>query len=196
MSKILVIEDDEETALLLREALIDLGYEVDVCTNGVDGIRSVQSSPPDLIICDIRMPQATGFEVLEQLSASMGGAVPPFVFLSALADRESEINGRRLGADDYLTKPVDFEMLAIVVDNRLRRINDAHSARSEFQLTTREHEVLTWVGRGKTSAEIAVILGVRERTINFHCDQAIKRLDVTNRTQAVAKAIALGLIGM
>lgn len=196
MSKILVIDDDEETALLVREALIDLAYEVDVCTNGEDGIRRVQSSPPDLVICDIRMPQATGFEVLERLSASMGGAVPPFVFLTALADRESEINGRRLGADDYLTKPIDFEMLALVVDNRLRRTNGALSARSEYHLTTREHEVLTWVGRGKTSSEIATILGVRERTINFHCDQAIKRLNVTNRTQAIAKAFALGLIGM
>jgi DNA-binding NarL/FixJ family response regulator len=196
MSKILVIEDDEETALLLREALSDIDHDVDVCTNGADGIRRIQSSLPDLVICDVRMPQADGFEVLEQLSAAMGSAVPPFVFLTALADRDSEINGRRLGADDYLTKPVDFEMLALVIDNRLRRTGRAQTQQSELQLTAREHEVLTWVGRGKTSGEIATILGVRERTINFHCDQAIKRLDVTNRTQAVAKAITLGLIGM
>ena len=61
-------------------------------------------------------------------------------------------------------------------------------------MTEREKEVLTWVGRGKTSAEIAIILGLSERTINFHCDQAMKRLDVINRTQAVAMAIARGLI--
>ena len=60
-------------------------------------------------------------------------------------------------------------------------------------LTPREREVLTWAGRGKTSAEIAIILGVRERTVNFHCDRAVRRLDVVNRTHAVAKAIAQGL---
>jgi DNA-binding CsgD family transcriptional regulator len=54
--------------------------------------------------------------------------------------------------------------------------------------------VLTWVARGKTSGEIAIILGLSERTVNFHCDQAMRRLDVVNRTQAVAKALADGLI--
>jgi DNA-binding CsgD family transcriptional regulator len=61
------------------------------------------------------------------------------------------------------------------------------------RLTAREREVLTWVGRGKTSAEIAIILGVSERTVNFHCDRAVRRLDAINRTHAVAKAIAGGL---
>jgi len=64
------------------------------------------------------------------------------------------------------------------------------------RLTVRERDVLTWVARGKTSAEIAIILGLSERTINFHCDEAMKRLDVINRTQAVAKAIAERLIGI
>jgi len=63
-------------------------------------------------------------------------------------------------------------------------------------LTAREKNVLTWVARGKTSAEIAIILGLSERTINFHCDNAMKRLDVVNRTQAVATAVAGGLIGI
>jgi DNA-binding CsgD family transcriptional regulator len=64
------------------------------------------------------------------------------------------------------------------------------------RLTDGEKEVLTWVARGKTSAETAIILGLKERTINFHCDNAMKRLDVINRTQAVAKAVAEGIIGI
>ena len=56
--------------------------------------------------------------------------------------------------------------------------------------------MLLWAARGKTSAEIAIILGLSERTINFHCDQAMRRLDVVNRTQAVANAVAEGLIGI
>jgi DNA-binding CsgD family transcriptional regulator len=66
----------------------------------------------------------------------------------------------------------------------------------DIKLTKREQEVLTWVGRGKTSAEIAVILGLRERTVNFHCDKAMKRLNGTNRTHAVAKSIAQGLTSL
>jgi DNA-binding CsgD family transcriptional regulator len=86
-------------------------------------------------------------------------------------------------------------MPGAVIDNRLRRRAEPKSgARSNLHLTEREKEVLDWVGRGKTSSEIAIILGLSERTVNFHCDQAMKRLDVTNRTQAVATAIAEGLI--
>ena len=62
------------------------------------------------------------------------------------------------------------------------------------RLTGRERDVLTWAARGKTSAEIGIILGLAERTINFHFDRAAKRLDATNRTQAVAKAVANLLI--
>ena len=69
-------------------------------------------------------------------------------------------------------------------------------ASGSARLTVREKDVLSWVARGKTSAEIAIILGLSERTINFHCDKAMKRLDVINRTQAVATAIAAGLIGI
>ena len=118
----------------------------------------------------------------------------PFVFLTALDDRANELAGRRLGADDYLTKPVDFELLGVVVNTRLRRAEGGAGPQPDVHLTEREKEVLTWAGRGKTSSEIAIILGLSERTINFHCDQAMRRLDVINRTQAVAKALAVGLI--
>jgi len=121
-------------------------------------------------------------------------AAIPFVFLTALGDRDSELTGRRLGADDYLTKPIDFEMLNAVIQNRLRHRENTVPPQSACHLTRREREVLTWVGRGKTSSEIATILGLSDRTVNFHCERAMKRLGVANRTQAVAKAMAEGLI--
>ncbi len=197
MSKILCIEDDEPTAGLIAEALTELGHSVKLARDGPEGLAAVQSGRPDLIICDVRMPFMSGFEVLEKMTAAGPDfAGIPFIFLTALADRDSELAGRRLGADDYLTKPVDFEMLGTVIQNRLRRHQDGGAHKSPYRLTEREREVLTWSGRGKTSSEIAAILGLSERTINFHCDQAIKRLDVINRTQAVAKAMAHGLISV
>jgi DNA-binding NarL/FixJ family response regulator len=141
------------------------------------------------------MPRMGGFELLEKVAtAGPAFAETPFVFLTAFGDRDSELTGRQLGADDYLTKPIDFEMLGAVVENRLRRRIERFGPTPEIYLTQREREVLTWVGRGKTSAEIAIILNIRERTVNFHCDEAIKRLDVINRIQAVTKAMTYGLI--
>jgi DNA-binding NarL/FixJ family response regulator len=190
------VEDDPETASLLAEALRELGHTVELAADGERGLAAILTKCPDLVLCDVRMPRMTGFELLEKVSAA-GSPIAgvPFVFLTALGDRDNELAARRLGADDYLTKPVDFEMLGTVVENRLRR-HGYRTEKSNLRLTDREKEVLGWVGRGKTSSEIAIILGVSERTVNFHCDQAMKRLDVINRTQAVATAIAQGLISL
>jgi DNA-binding NarL/FixJ family response regulator len=193
----LCIEDDSQTASLLCEALTELGYQAILACNGEEGLAVILSDRPDLVVCDVRMPKMSGFQVLERLAAA-GPAYAgiPFVFLTALGDRDSELRGRRLGADDYLTKPVDFEMLGTVIQNRLRRQSERPRRRSEYHLTDREREVLTWVGRGKTSSEIATILGLSERTVNFHCDQAMKRLNVINRAQAVAKAVSEQLLAL
>ncbi len=180
--------------IFLAEALAEFGYTVELAPDGERGLKAIFSKPPDLVICDIRMPSANGFDVRERLAAAGPAyAAIPFVFLTALADRDSELTGRRLGADDYPTKPIDFEMLDAVIQNRLRHRNN-DSSPPPIHLTGREREVLTWVGRGKTSSEIAAILGLTERTVNFHCERAMKRLGVVNRTQAVAKAVAEGLI--
>ncbi len=195
MSTILCIEDDEQAGTLIEEVLAELGYTVHLARDGQEGLAAILSKKPDLVICDIRMPVMNGFEVLERVAAAGPAyAEIPFVFLTALGDRDSELTGRRLGADDYLTKPIDFEMLGAVIRNRLKRRQDASQPKSGHYLTGREREVLTWAGQGKTSGEIATILGLSERTVNFHFDQAMKRLGVTNRTQAVAMAVTQGLI--
>jgi DNA-binding NarL/FixJ family response regulator len=192
----LCIEDDSQTAGLLCEVLAEFGYQAVMARDGEEGLTAILSDKPDLVVCDVRMPKMSGFEMLERMAAAGPAyASIPFVFLTALGDRDSELTGRRLGADDYLTKPVDFEMLHTVIQNRLRR-SQGPRRRSEYQLTDREREVLTWVGRGKTSSEIATILGLSERTVNFHCEQAIKRLDVINRAQAVAKAVSEQLLAL
>ena len=197
MSRILCVEDDDESAGLLTEALSAVGYMVERARDGEQALSVILSRRPDLVVSDVRMPRMSGFELLKKVAAAGPElAAIPFVFLTALGDRDSEVAGRRLGADDYLTKPVDFEMLNLIVENRLRRPNSHAGWHPEIRLTDREREVLTWVGRGKTSSEIAVILSLSDRTVNFHCDQAMRRLDVVNRTQAVATALACGMIAI
>jgi DNA-binding response OmpR family regulator len=190
--RIVCIEDDPETAMLIAEDLTDRGYEVRVAHDGRIGLQLLRAAPPDLVLADINMPVMSGFELLQQLTANEPQFVSiPFVFLTALADRDNELKGWRLGADDYVTKPVDFEVLAALIGARLARV--APASRS-FSLAKRELETLTWAARGKTSAEIALILGLSKRTVDFHIENARTKLGVATRTQAVAKAAAGQLI--
>jgi DNA-binding response OmpR family regulator len=118
--KILCIEDDRETAALVVEELADRGFEAIAAHDGHEGFVAVLKRMPDLVLCDVNMPIMSGFEVLERLIdiAPRLGRIP-FVFLTAMTDRENELRGRRLGADDYVTKPIDFEMLYTIINARL-----------------------------------------------------------------------------
>jgi DNA-binding response OmpR family regulator len=193
--RILCIEDDRETAALIVEELAERGFDVTVAFDGGEGFAAIFRTMPDLVLCDINMRVMSGFEVLEHLTK----IAPrfnnmPFVFLTALADRKNELRGRRLGADDYVTKPIDFDLLDAIICARL-----AHVARTDVwvrdvQLNEREVETLTWVARGKTSAEIADILALTKRTVDFHVDNARDKLGVSTRTQAAIKAVTGRLI--
>jgi DNA-binding NarL/FixJ family response regulator len=194
---VLCVEDDHETATLLAEALSDRGYAIELAPDGEIALTKILANRPDLVLCDIRMPHMSGLELLQKLAETGPElASVPFVFLTGRHDRDSELTARRLGADDFLSKPADFEMLGLVIENRLQRTNCRRTLEPKTHLSNREREVLTWASRGKTSAEMAIILGLSERTVNFHCDQAMRRLDAVNRTQAVATAIAHGLTGV
>src|SRR5271156_5361397 len=105
--KILCIEDNRETAALIAEELVERGFDVVLAHDGSEGFSAILKTMPDLILCDVNMRDMSGFEVLENLTkiAPHFGNMP-FVFLIALTDRNSELRGRKLGADDYVTKPI------------------------------------------------------------------------------------------
>jgi DNA-binding response OmpR family regulator len=193
---ILCVEDDCETAALIGEELSDRGYAVQLAHNGCDALDIILRTAPDLVLADVNMPVMSGFDLLQRVTALEPRFVRmPFVFLTALADHDSELRGWQLGADDYVTKPVDFDVLAAVIGSRLRRV--ARSAiwpRQQIPLAERERETLTWAARGKTFAEIGEILGVSRRTVEFHLDNARRKLGVPTRTQALIKAAVGQLI--
>ncbi len=192
---ILCIEDDAETASLIAEDLVERGYCVHIESDGLAGLAAIKRMQPDLVLCDINMPGMNGFELVERLSV-LGPQFEsmPFIFLTARTDRDSEIRGRRLGADDYVTKPVDFEILAAVIETRLRRGPRSDVWSRQVALNERERECLTWSARGKTSPEIAAILNLSKRTVNFHIENACRKLNVATRTEAVVKAASGRLI--
>jgi DNA-binding response OmpR family regulator len=192
---ILCIEDDRETAALIAETLVEQGFAVDVAHDGQEGLAAILRQIPDLVLCDISLPFMSGFDVLEHLTEiAPGFGYMPFVFLTALTDRENELKGRQLGADDYVRKPVDFDVLVAIVNMRLARALRNETWPNPVGLSEREVETLTWAARGKTSAEIARILDLTKRTVDFHIDNARIKLGVATRIQAAIKATSFRLI--
>src|ERR1700734_1763502 len=193
--KILCIEDDRETAALIAEELVDRGYDVSVAHDGREGLAAILKFMPDLVLSDISMPAMSGFELLDRLIAlAPRFAKMPFVFLTALTDRDNELKGRQLGADDYVTKPIDFEVLATIITARVNGVARSGLWPKMADLKGRETQSLTWSARGKTSSEIATILGLAKRTVDFHIENACRKLNVSTRTEAVVKAASGRLI--
>jgi DNA-binding response OmpR family regulator len=193
--KILCIEDDRDTAALISEELVDRGFDVRTAYNGRDGLSTILKEPPDLVLSDIGMPGMSGFELLERLtSMEPRFESMPFVFLTALGDHDNELKGWQLGADDYLTKPVDYDVLAALITARLARVARSAVWPKRVGLREREVETLTWAARGKTFAEIGTILSLSKRTVEFHLENARRKLGVATRTQALIKAAAGNLI--
>src|SRR6266849_4882274 len=193
--KILCIEDDRETATLIAEELAERGYDVHVAYDGREGFAAILKLMPDIVLSDISMPIMSGFELLERLTslAPQFGNMP-FVFLTALTDRDNELRGRQLGADDYVTKPLDFDRLDAIITARLAGVARNELWSRQVDLNDREVETLTWAARGKTSSEIAQILGLTKRTVDFHIDNARAKLGSATRTEAVLKAATGRLI--
>ena len=121
MAKILLIEDNDAVRENTSEILELAGYEMITACNGKEGIEILRSNTPDLIICDIMMPELDGYGVLHILMKNPNTAHIPFIFLTAKADRSDMRKGMNLGADDYLTKPFDDIELLDAVEARIHR---------------------------------------------------------------------------
>ncbi|MBT8263817.1 MAG: response regulator [Eudoraea sp.] len=122
MKKVLIIEDDTQLRENTAELLELSNYRVYRASDGKQGIASAIAMPPDIIICDIMMPHADGYEVIETLSKNPRTKGLPFIFLSAKTDRRDVRKGMELGADDYLTKPFEEHELIGAIESRLAKV--------------------------------------------------------------------------
>lgn len=112
MAKILVIEDETPIRENLQRFLRFEGHEVVCAENGAVGLGKALGESPDLILCDVMMPELTGFDVLAALSANPEWRRVPFIFLTASAEKDSTERGMAMGAHAYVTKPFDLLDLA------------------------------------------------------------------------------------
>ena len=122
MAKVLVIEDDKNIREILEDILCLAGYEVDTAPNGKEGYRSILDLKPDLVLCDVKMPDLSGFDLLSALNQKMENEIiPPFLFLTANVEPKDIRAGLSLGADDYITKPFDHKEILEIVKLRLNK---------------------------------------------------------------------------
>ena len=200
MRKILVIEDEPEMRRNITALLRYHDYEPIEAENGRKGVELARREKPDLILCDVMMPELDGYGVLQALQQDAGLALIPFVFLTAKGDKDNLRSGMNLGADDYLTKPVANADLVQAIEARLRR--SEQQAKREFKpdfssaqpllklgLTPRATETLLWLSQGKTNPDIATILGITESTVKKHVQEIFEKLGVETRGAATVRAL-------
>jgi len=120
-NKILIVEDNLDVRENLSELLTLSGYDTIVATNGKEGVEAAQNQQPDLILCDIMMPEMDGYTVLRILSKNDQTSSIPFLFLTAKTELTDMRRGMTLGADDYITKPFDDVELLDTIEFRLKR---------------------------------------------------------------------------
>jgi Response regulator containing a CheY-like receiver domain and an HTH DNA-binding domain len=200
MKKILVIEDEPEMRRNITTLLRYYDYEPVAAENGRVAVEMARREKPDLILCDVMMPELDGYGVLHALQSDPSLARIPFIFLTAKGEKDDLRSGMNLGADDYLTKPVVNADLVRAIESRLRRSEqqmkrefkpDFSSAAPLLQLglTPRAAEALLWLAQGKTNSDIATILGITESTVKKHVQEMFEKLGVETRGAATVRAL-------
>jgi len=205
--KVLVIEDEPETLENLLLMLDMEGFKTVSATNGRSGVATAKRELPDVILCDVSMPEMDGYGVLERLRADESTVSIPFIFLTAKGDKKDLRTGMNLGADDYLTKPASAEDVLEAIQARLDRHSEKENAalaKAELKpdftsakpleglgLTPREAEVLLWIAQGKSNSEIGTILGCAENTIKVHTGRIFEKVGSENRNAATLRALEI-----
>ena len=210
MKKILLVEDQPQMRRNIATILEMEGFDVTTAENGRRGVEAAQSVKPDLILCDVMMPELDGYGVLQALREDKATATIPFVFLTAKGEKTDLRAGMNLGADDYLTKPVTKDDLLAAIQARFERQRtheenlkeridqidftpkfDSAVPLEAMGVTPREAEVLLWVAQGKSNADIAVILGMAEKTVKKHLGNIFEKLGIESRNAAAVQALEI-----
>ena len=157
--KILLAEDDIDFGNILSQYVSLSGFEVTLARNGREAWDLFHSDRPDICVLDVMMPEMDGFTLAEKMRAEEPGI--PFIFLTAKSLREDIIRGLKLGADDYITKPFDPEMLILRINNILRRVyatSDDEFLISKTSLHYNTLELMTPAGKEKLTLREAQLL--------------------------------------
>lgn len=203
-ANILLVDDNPK---YLKDALPFYGYNVDTAINGVLALEMLEkdSTKYDLILLDVMMPEMNGWETLKNIRKNKDTKYIPVIMITAVNEDQKMISGLKNGADDYIVKPFILPNLLARIEAVLRRATWQKEAtkklelpfeqkKETLQLTNREKEVLSLAAKGANNKEIAEKLVLREVTVKSHLNSIFKKLNVSNRTQAVLLAMQTNLI--
>jgi DNA-binding NarL/FixJ family response regulator len=200
--RLLLIDDDPNLILLVKDYLEFRGYEVVTAENGKEAIHMLAQDLPDLIICDIMMPEMDGYATIEHIRQDRRTNWIPVLFLSAKGQSQDRIKGLNLGADVYMVKPFEPEELVAQVESSLKQTNRLleHTegigddrlpiqVPASVELTPTELKVVQLVARGLANREIAIQMNVSQRTIESHVSNMLGKTGLNNRTELARWAI-------
>lgn len=132
MTTILCIDDEAELREEIAEGLEEAGYTVVHANDGIEGLAMIREHDPDLVLSDISMPHKDGFQLLKEIRETYPlFAFMPFIFLSALADEERVLAGLKDGADAYIIKPVDLDVLLAKIEQSLKQAEQIEAEHTE-----------------------------------------------------------------
>ncbi|MFW6296513.1 MAG: response regulator transcription factor [Halothece sp.] len=200
--QLLLIDDDPNLILLVKDYLEFRGYEVTTADNGQEALTILQQDIPDMIICDVMMPEMDGYAFVEQVRKDPRTSWIPVLFLSAKGQSQDRVKGLNTGADVYMVKPFEPEELVAQVESSLKQANRLmqHNGKGgettqkihvpdHVELTPTELKVVQLVAQGMANREIAEQLNVSQRTIESHVSNMLNKTSLHNRTELARWAI-------
>ncbi len=200
--RLLLIDDDPNLILLVKDYLEFRGYEVIAAGNGMEALDSLKQKLPDLIVCDVMMPEMDGYTFVQHIREDSRTNWIPVLFLSAKGQSQNRVKGLNTGADVYMSKPFEPEELVAQVESLLRqtsRILEGKVTKGEngpklrvrpkVELTLTEQKVVNWVAKGLANREIAIAMNVSQRTIESHVSNMLAKTGLHNRTELARWAI-------
>jgi DNA-binding NarL/FixJ family response regulator len=201
--RLLLIDDDPNLILLVKDYLEFQGYEVITAENGREALEILARDIPDMIICDVMMPEIDGYGLVEQVRQDRRTSWVPIMFLSAKGQSHDRVRGLNQGADVYMVKPFEPEELVAQVESSLNQASRlmGHSNKhtleetvriqvpSNVELTPTELKVVQLVAQGMANREIAERLNVSQRTIESHVSNMLNKTSLHNRTELARWAI-------
>ena len=169
--RILVVDDDENLRWILQTQLDDMGYEASTAADGLQALDAIEQSPPSLVLTDLKMPGLSGRELLDRIRKEYPEV--PVVIVTAFGTIQSAVHAMRAGAYDYLTKPIDFEELGLVVDRVLEHFRLVAEVRSLRASLDRKYGFENIIGHSEsllTVLETAARAAQSESTILIHAE--------------------------
>jgi len=200
--KLLLIDDDPNLILLVKDYLEFRGFTVTTADNGQAALDSLELEVPDMIICDVMMPEMDGYAFVERVRQNPATEWIPILFLSAKGQSNDRVKGLNTGADVYMVKPFEPEELVAQVESSLKQASRLIRQQTKMgtggptiqvpfdvDLTPTELKVVQFVARGMANREIADEMNVSQRTIESHVSNMLGKTGLHNRTELARWAI-------